>query len=144
MDMPIRFDIIEYTRTLTESGVPLDQAEAHALALSRALSEGTPASSELVLVKHELLMRMDVLKQEVNAKMDVLKQEVSAKMDVLKQELTQEFDAKLDMLRQEIDAKLAQLRAELLSRISWFGGLSLAGTLLNTGLLVYLIASHHI
>ena len=133
MDMPIRFDIVEYTKTLTESGVPLDQAEAHALALSRALSEGTPASSELVLVKHELLMRMDVLKQEVNAKMDVLKQEVSAKMDVLKQELTQEFDA-----------KLAQLRAELLSRISWFGGLSLAGTLLNTGLLVYLIASHHI
>jgi len=122
MDMPIRFDIVEYTKTLTESGVPLNQAEAHALALSRALSEGTPASSELVLVKHELLMRMDMLRQE----------------------LTQEFDSKLDMLRQEIDVKLAQLRAELLSKISWFGGLSLAGTLLNTGLLIYLIASHHI
>jgi len=121
MDMPIRFDIVEYTKTLTESGVPLDQAEAHALALSRALSEGTPASSELVLVKHELLMRMDVLRQE----------------------LTQEFDSELDMLRQEIDAKLAQLRTELLSKISWFGGLSLAGTLLNTGMLIYLIASHH-
>jgi hypothetical protein len=122
MDMPIRFDIAEYTKTLTESGVPLDQAEAHALALSRALSEGTPASSELVLVKHELLMRIDMLKQEVNAR-----------MDLLKQELTQEFDA-----------KLAQLRAELLSKISWFGGLSLAGTLLNSGMLIYLIASHHL
>ena len=111
MDMPIRFDIVEYTKTLAESGVPLDQAEAHALALSRALSEGTPASSELVMVKHELLMRMDVLRQEMT---------------------------------QELDAKLAQLRAELLSKISWFGGLSLAGTLLNTGMLIYLIASHHV
>lgn len=169
MDMPIRFDILEYTKLLMESGLPRDQAEAHAVALSQALGEGTASSGELVLTKQELLMRMEVLKQEILARMEVLRRELLARMeqlkeemlariDVLKQELYVQMDllkqdllARMDRLKQElltaIDFKIEQLRAELMPKINlaiWLSGLSLLGTLINSAMLVYLIAHHPI
>lgn len=147
MDMPIRFDILEYTKLLMESGLPRDQAETHAVALSQALSEGTASSGELVLTKQELLMRMEVLKQEILARMEVLKQEMLARMELLKEEML----ARMDRLKQElltaIDFKIEQLRAELMPKINlaiWLSGLSLLGTLINSAMLVYLITHHPI
>ena len=117
MDMPIRFDVIEYTKVLMDSGLPRDQAEAHAYALAKALSEGAVSSGELVLARQEFLMRMDLQKQELLARMAILKEEL-----------------------------LTQLRAEFTPKINlalWLSSLSLAGTLINSAMLAYLIASHH-
>lgn len=151
MDMPIRFDFIEYTKILLEAGVPRDQAEAHALALTKAISEGTASSSEMVLARQEFLMRMEVMKQELLARIDAVRQELLAHMDLQKQELLMRMDLRIDQLRQElaaqIDIKIAQLRAELMPKINlaiWLSSLSLAGTLINSAMLIYLIASRHI
>ena len=162
MDMPIRFDFIEYTKVLIEAGVPRDQAEAHALALTKAISEGTASSGELVLTRQELLMRMEVLKQEVVSRIDVLKEEIFSRIDVLKGEvfshidvlkhdLLTRLDLRIDQLKQElaeqIDNKITALRAGLVPKFNlaiWLGGLSLAVSLINSAMMVYLIASHHI
>jgi hypothetical protein len=114
MNMPIRFDVIEYTKVLMESGLPRDQSEAHALALAKALSEGSVSSGELVLARQEFLMRMDVLKQELLARIGLMKEE---------------------------------LRAELMPKINlalWLSSLSLVVSLINSAMLAYLIASHHV
>ena len=173
MDMPIRFDFIEYTKVLIEAGVPRDQAEAHALALTKAISEGTASSGELVLTRQELLMRMEVLKQEVVSRIDVLKEEIFSRIDVLKgqifsridvlkedvfshidvlkHDLLTRLDLRIDQLKQElaeqIDNKITALRAGLVPKFNlaiWLGGLSLAVSLINSAMMVYLIASHHI
>ena len=83
MTTPIKFDTLEYARRLAEAGIPPDQADAHAQALSDALATASVAPAELVLVRSELLARMDMLKSEVYARMDRLKVEIDARFDQL-------------------------------------------------------------
>ena len=72
MTMPIKFDTLEYARRLAEAGIPADQADAHAQALSEALATASVTPAELVLVRSELLARMDMLKSEIDARFDHL------------------------------------------------------------------------
>ena len=132
MTMPIKFDTLEYARRLAEAGIPADQADAHAQALSDALATASVTPAELVLVRSELLARMDMLKSELLAQMDMLKSELSAQMDLLKSEvyaridlLKVEIDARFDRLKVEIDARLERLEAGLRS-LRWLFGLLLA------------------
>ncbi|WP_150119169.1 hypothetical protein [Massilia sp. NR 4-1] len=72
--MPLPFDKLEYSRILQASGVPLAQAEAHAEALSYALSEPVCLSSDLAILKAEILAQVS----EMLAKM---KGEILAEVD---------------------------------------------------------------
>jgi deoxyribodipyrimidine photolyase-like uncharacterized protein len=83
MTMPIQFDTLEFAKTLQAAGIPQDQAEAHAQALGTALSGAVVVPSELVLVKADLLARMELLKHELEARMDSLQQAFEARMDTL-------------------------------------------------------------
>lgn len=83
MTMPIKFDTLEYARRLAEAGIPADQADAHAQALSDALATASVTPAELVLVRSELLARMDMLKSEVYARIDLLKVEIDARFERL-------------------------------------------------------------
>ena len=121
MTMPIKFDTLEYARRLAEAGIPADQADAHAQALSDALATASVTPAELVLVRSELLARMDMLKSELLTRMDMLKSELSAQMDLLKSEVY----ARIDLLKVEIDARFERLEAGLRS-LRWLFGLSLA------------------
>ena len=83
MTMPIKFDTLEYARKLVEAGIPANQADAHAQALSDALATASVTPAELVLVRSELLARIDMLKSEVYARIDLLKVEIDARFDQL-------------------------------------------------------------
>jgi len=126
MTMPIKFDTLEYARRLVEAGIPADQADAHAQALSDALATASVTPAELVLVRSELLARMDTLKSEVYARMDRLKVEIDARFDQLKVEI----DARFDQLKIEIDARFeSKLRP-----LRWLLGIALAGQVVALGL----------
>ena len=73
MTMPIRFDTQQYINTLIQGGHTPEQAAAQAHALGTALAEGTVASSELLMVKMDLLARMDVLKAELQGQIKALR-----------------------------------------------------------------------
>jgi uncharacterized small protein (DUF1192 family) len=87
MTMPIKFDTLVYTKRLVEAGIPPDQAETHAHALLAALSESTVAPSELVLVRSDLIARIDMLRTEMNTRIA----EVNAKIEALRAEMTAKF-----------------------------------------------------
>ena len=107
--MPIKFDTLEYTKRLVEAGIPPDQAETHAHALLAALSESTVAPSELVLVRSDLIARIEMLRTEMNTKIA----EVSAKIE----EFRTEVNAKIEELRTEMNAKIEELRTEMNAKI---------------------------
>ena len=156
MTMPIKFDTLEYARRLAEAGIPADQADAHAQALSDALATASVTPAELVLVRSELLARMDMLKSELLAQMDLLKSELLAQMDLLKSEvyaridlLKVEIDARFDRFRVEIDTRLDRFEVEIdtrferleagLRQVRWLVGLALAGQVATLALVGMLL-----
>ena len=106
MTMPIRFDTLEYAKRLAEAGIPQDHADAHAEALSAALATATVTPGELVLVRAELLARMDLLRTELLAAIDQLRTELVAEINQLRTEV---FEA-INQLKADIDTKLRPLR----------------------------------
>jgi hypothetical protein len=74
MNMPIKFDTLEYARKLAESGMPTAQASAQAQALSDALAEATVTPGELVLLRTDLTARIEIVKHDV----DTLKHDVDS------------------------------------------------------------------
>ena len=138
MTMPIKFDTLEYARRLAEAGIPADQADAHAQALSEALATASVTPAELVLVRSELLARMDMLKSEVYARMDRLKVEIDARIDQLKIEI----DARIDQLKIEIDARFERFEAQFESKLRplrWLLGIALAGQVVTLGLVAVIL-----
>ena len=145
MTMPIKFDTLEYARRLAEAGIPADQADAHAQALSDALATASVTPAELVLVRSELLARMDMLKSELSAQMDLLKSEVYARIDLLKVEI----DARFDRFRVEIDTRLDRFKVEIdtrferletgLRQVRWLLGIALAGQVATLALVGVLL-----
>ena len=98
MNMPIKFDTLEYVRRLIEAGIPADQAEAQANALSEVLAEATVAPSELVLVRSDLIARIEMLRAEIYAKLDAFEERFNAKLEALEQRLIARFNAKITTL----------------------------------------------
>ncbi|TFW21975.1 hypothetical protein [Duganella callida] len=80
MTMPIKFDTLEYAKKLIAAGVPQTQAEAQSQALQEALIEGTVTPGDLLMLKTDMIARIEMLKQG----QDMLKLDVEA----LKHKLT--------------------------------------------------------
>ena len=153
MTMPIKFDTLEYARRLAEAGIPADQADAHAQALSEALATASVTPAELVLVRSELLARMDMLKTEVYARMDRLKVEIDARIDQLKVEIDARFDlfkseidARFDLFKSEMDARFDRFKSEMDARLEsklrplrWLLGIALAGQVVTLGLVAVIL-----
>ena len=72
MNMPIKFDTLEYARKLAEAGIPQAQASAQALALSEALAESTVTPGELLLLRTDLIARLEMQKHDL----EILKRDV--------------------------------------------------------------------
>jgi len=130
MTMPIQFDTLEFARTLQAAGIPQDQAEAHAQALGTALSGAVVVPSELVLVKADLLARMELLKLELEARMDAMQQAFEARMDAMQQA----FEARMDTL----ESSFGKLRRLVLTLTLT----SLACNVATLGALAVLLSRH--
>ncbi|MRW84414.1 hypothetical protein GJ698_09980 [Pseudoduganella sp. FT26W] len=153
MNMPIKFDTLEYTRSLIEAGIPAPQAEAQAAALSQAMAEATVAPSELVLLRTDMTARIEMLRIEMNEKFDALRAEMNAKLEALEEQfnskleaLEERFNAKLEALEGRFNAKLEALEQRLrayidrkLVTVYWMVGISLALHAVTIGMLVRVI-----
>ncbi|MBJ7309851.1 DUF1640 domain-containing protein [Rugamonas sp. CCM 8940] len=100
MTMPIQFDTLKYAKRLTEAGIPPDHAEAQAQALSDVLADTIVVPGDLILLKVDVLARIELLRQELTASIELLRQETLAKFELLRQETL----AKFELARQELDA----------------------------------------
>ncbi|NGZ83208.1 DUF1640 domain-containing protein [Duganella aceris] len=131
MNMPIKFDTLEYARRLVEAGIPADQAEAQANALSDVLAEATVAPSELVLLKTDMIARIEMLRAEIYAKLEELEERVNAKLEALEER----FNAKLEALEQRL---IARFSAKF-TTLYWMVGISMALHAVTIGMLVKIV-----
>ncbi len=125
MNMPIKFDTLEYARKLAEAGIPAAQAEAQANALSDVLAEATVAPSELVLLRTDMTARIEMLRADIYAKLKALEENFNAKLEALEER----FNAKLEALEERFNAKLQALEARMNAKFNalyWMVGISMA------------------
>jgi hypothetical protein len=113
MTMPIQFDTLKYAKRLTEAGIPPDHAEAQAEALSDVLADTIVVPGDLILLKADLLARIELLRQELTSSVDLLRQELTSSVDLLRQELT----SSVDLLRQELTSGIELLRQDTLAKL---------------------------
>ncbi|GJI89079.1 hypothetical protein [Duganella hordei] len=128
MNMPIKFNTLEYARKLAEAGIPPDQAEAQANALSDALAEATVGPSELVLLRTDMIARIEMLRTDIYAKLEALEQRFNTKLEALEEH----FNAKLEALEQRL---IARFNAKFVT-LYWMVGISLALHAVTLGVLL--------
>ena len=128
MTMPIKFDTLQYTKSLIEGGIPPTQAEAQAQALTQAMEEATVSPSELVLLRTDILARIEMLRIEMDGKFRELRAEMDRKFNELRAEMNGKFDA----MRAYIDRKL--------TTVYWMIGLTLALQAVQITALIYIIS----
>ncbi|MGV7208276.1 hypothetical protein ACLB1G_10530 [Oxalobacteraceae bacterium A2-2] len=120
MTMPVPFDTHAYIHTLIQAGFPPDQAEAHAQALIDALVSATVTPGEHIVLKVELLARMDGLRNELLARMDMLRDEMLGRMDMLRTELL----ARIEKLEADLTARITKLEGRV-NILYWLAGATL-------------------
>ena len=116
MTMPIQFDTLKYAKRLTEAGIPPDHAEAQAQALSDVLADTIVVPGDLVLLKADLLSRIELLRQELTASIELVRQELTGSIELLRQETLAKFELarrELDALEQRFNAKLEALEQRI-------------------------------
>jgi len=64
MTMPIQFDTAQYIKTLLDAGVPHAQAQAHAIAMTQALSQPVANDADLTLVEMRMRAMLDATLRE--------------------------------------------------------------------------------
>jgi len=142
MTMPIKFDTLQYTQSLIDAGIPPVQAEAQAQALTQAMDEATVAPSELVLLRTDMIARIEMLRIEMNEKFDALRAEMNAKFDALRAEMNAKLEALEDRFNAKLEALEQHLRAYIdrkLTTVYWMVGISLALHAVTIGMLVRVI-----
>lgn len=135
MTMPIQIDTLAYAKKLEAGGVAPDQAEAHAQALSDVLADSIVVPGDLLLLKVDLLARIDIVKQELTARIDLSEQTLGTCIDSLKQEVGARLDlteqtlgARIELTEQKLGARIDLLRQEFLGKLSpmrWMVAMSL-------------------
>jgi chromosome segregation ATPase len=138
MNMPIKFDTLEYTRSLIEAGIPAQQAEAQALALTQALAEATVAPSEVVLLRTDMTARIEMLRADIYARLEALEKDFNAKLEALEERV----NAKLEALEERLNAKLEALEERFhgkLTTVYWMVGISLTLHAVTIGMLLKIL-----
>ena len=123
MNMPIHFNTLEYARKLGDAGLSPDQAEAQAQALAEVLGEATVTPGDLLLLKTDLLARIDISRNEMQAQLSALRTEMQTQISALRAEMLAEIAA----LRAEMRAEIATWRAEMRAEIATLRSEMLAG-----------------
>jgi hypothetical protein len=84
--MTSEFNPLEYARQLEAAGVTPSQAQAHAAALTRALTDVT-FSRDLVRVEGNLRHEIHFMEERLGSRIDQLKLEFGARMTALEHEM---------------------------------------------------------
>lgn len=137
MTMPIKFDTLEYARKLAESGIPQAQATAQAHALSEALAESTVTPGELLLLRTDVVARIEIVKigqDSLRHAFDNLKRE----LDNLKRELDN-LKRELDNLKSNLEAFKASVTKKF-TVLFWMAGISMALHAVTIAMLVKILA----
>ncbi|WP_217916317.1 coiled-coil domain-containing protein [Duganella sp. BJB1802] len=113
MDMPIKFDTLAYAKKLEEAGLPQQQAEAQSLALRDALAESTVTPGDLVLLKTDVVARIEMLRSEVQAQIEKLRGDLQGQIAKLRDDL----QAQIEKLRDDLQGQIEKLRGDLQGRI---------------------------
>ncbi|RFP12966.1 MULTISPECIES: hypothetical protein [unclassified Duganella] len=92
MNMPIKFDTLSYARKLEEAGLPQQQAEAQSLALRDALAESTVTPGDMLLLKTDLIARLEILRSDVYAQIEKLRCDLQRQIDELKAHMNIRFN----------------------------------------------------
>lgn len=111
MRMNTTFDTLSYTRRLEAAGVPAEQADAHALALSEAL-------------------RTQLARVELNDKIEFFRFDLNARMDRMEAKQAAEFAELRALIRDEFN----RLRIEIMR---WIFGLWIGQTAVLFAALAY-------
>lgn len=101
MDMPIKFDTLAYAKKLEEAGLPQQQAEAQSLALRDALAESTVTPGDLVLLKTDVVARIEMLRTEMQAQIEKLRGDLQGQIAKLRSDL----QGRIDALKAHMDAR---------------------------------------
>ncbi|WP_175001346.1 hypothetical protein [Duganella vulcania] len=126
--MNTTFDTLSYTRRLEAAGVPAEQADAHAHALSEALRTQlatkadvqlakTELNDKIELVRTELIDRIELVRLELNDKIEFVRLELNGRMDRMEAKQAAEFAELRALIRDEI----SHLRTEMMRWVIGFG-----------------------
>ena len=100
----VAFDPLEYTHQLEAQGVPREQAEVHAKAMTAMFIHNFDAlvtKDYLDTRFSEQSVRMELLATDVDRKLDLLSVDMDSKLA--------EMDSKLSLLSSDMDGKLGKL-----------------------------------
>ncbi|ELX11497.1 hypothetical protein Jab_1c00800 [Janthinobacterium sp. HH01] len=92
MNMPIKFDTLSYAKKLEEAGLPKQQAEAQSLALRDALAESTVTPGDMLLLKTDLVARLEIVRCDVQAQIDKLHSDMQGQIAELKARMNIRFN----------------------------------------------------
>ena len=111
----IAFDPLEYTHQLEAQGVPREQAEVHAKAMTAMFIHNFDAlvtKDYLDTRFSEQSVRMELLATDVDRKLELLSANMDSKLDLLSVDMDSklaEMDSKLSLLSSDMDGKLGKL-----------------------------------
>ena len=108
------YDTHTYYRTLTEAGVPTDQADAHARAQAHLMEDQFATRHDIDGLRHE----MDLLRRDLETQMELLRRDMETQMG---------------QLRSDMDVKMGRLEHRLTLRMG-------AGFAATIGILAALMA----
>ncbi|MYM85971.1 DUF1640 domain-containing protein [Rugamonas sp. FT82W] len=110
--MPIKFDTLEYARKLVEAGLPQEQAEAQSLALRDALAESTVTPADLLLLKTDVIARIEMLRSEIQAQIEKLRSDVQGQIEKLRSDMQGQIDG-LKVQITELKVQIAELKVQI-------------------------------
>ena len=111
----VAFDPLEYTHQLEAQGVPREQAEVHAKAMTAMFIHNFDAlvtKDYLDTRFSEQSVRMELLATDVDRKLELLSANMDSKLDLLSVDMDSklaEMDSKLSLLSSDMDGKLGKL-----------------------------------
>ena len=115
----VAFDPLEYTHQLEAQGVPREQAEVHARAMTAMFIHNFDAlvtKDYLDTRFSEQFVRMELLATDVDRKLELLSADMDSKLGLLAVDMDTKFaemDSKLSLLSSSMDSKLGLLSSEI-------------------------------
>ena len=115
---------------LTESGVPVEQAKAHASVIADALQMHSTQLQEILATKEEL-REVRAAVAALDAKIDTKVLELNAKIDMVKMELYAMIEASAEKVRQDLRRDMRRYFILFVLPLAFLQAATLAGLMLG-------------
>lgn len=115
---------------LTESGVPVEQAKAHASVIAEAIQMHSAQLQEILATKEEL-REVRAAVAALDAKIDTKVLELNAKIDMVKMELYAMIEASAEKVRQDLRRDMRRYFILFVLPLAFLQAATLAGLMLG-------------